>query len=152
MAIKKELKKKFNVNTHIIRLTNKYFQVSLENIIVRELILKLECRDEENKKVIKQLLNQIFLYHQEHIDNKLDEIIRICKAAIRKTKNNKYNYDDKYLYKLNDISKIDFKTKNNLYDDLIKRIEPLINKIIDDYFRITDKDIKAVFELIKNLS
>lgn len=153
MSIKKELKKRFNTNTHIINLTNKYFEINLENIIVRELIFQLRSRNNQDKIIVKELLDDVFNSNLEKINYKLDYIVAICKEAIRKTEYKKYFYDKGLIDKVNDVTNKKINIEINIYlnNKLIEEKETLINDIIDDYFRITEKDITDIIELIKKI-
>lgn len=104
VSIKKELKKRFNTNTHIINLTNKYFEINLENIIVRELIFQLRSKNNQDKIIVKELLDDVFNSNLEKINYKLDYIVAICKEAIRKTVYKKYSYDKGLIDKVNDVT------------------------------------------------
>lgn len=153
VSIKKELKNRFNTNTHIINLTNKYFEINLKNIIVRELIFQLGTRNNQNKIIVKELLDDVFNSNLEKIKNKLDYIVAICKEATRKTEYKKYSYDKGLLDKVNNVTnkKININTNIYSFNKLIKKNETLINDIIDDYFRISEKDITDIVTSIKEI-
>lgn len=153
VSIKKELKNRFNTNSHIINLTNKYFEINLKNIIVRELIFQLGTRNNQNKIIVKELLDDVFNSNLEKINYKLDYIVAICKEATRKTEYKKYSYDKGLLDKVNNVTnkKININTNIYSFNKLIKKNETLINDIIDDYFRISEKDITDIVTSIKEI-
>lgn len=167
-SFEKKLMSKFNNDTLIVELAEKHSNNGLEDMIGRELMFLLKHRKkEEEKKVVRKLLNTIYKYNKEIIECPLEylaknrknqkniedmkcsynEISTLFKSLIRKQKNKIYKYDNDYLDKLHEIVKIDFKIEFHCPEKLMKELKELIN----DFFLITQDDLDEVNKIIKNL-